>query len=157
VTVTSNAPAVFPLGTTTVTFTATDDAGNSSTATTTVTIVDTTPPIINAVTANPSTLWPPNHKLRPVVLSVDVSDICDAHLDCSIISVSSNEPVDGLGDGDTAPDWIITGNLTVNLRAERSGIGNGRVYTITVRCTDDSGNSSTKAAVVTVAHDQALP
>jgi hypothetical protein len=154
VTITSNAPAVFPLGTTTVTFTATDDAGNSSTATTTVTIVDTTAPTINSVSANPSTLWPPNHKLRPVVVSVNVSDICDAHLDCLIISVSSNEPINGLGDGDTAPDWVITGNLTVNLRAERSGTGSGRVYTITVRCTDDSGNSSTRAVQVTVAHDQ---
>jgi HYR domain-containing protein len=154
VTITSSAPAVFPLGTTTVTFTATDAAGNSSTATTTVTIVDTTPPTIHSVSANPSTLWPPNHKLRPVLVSVDVSDICDAHLDCLIISVSSNESINGLGDGNTAPDWVITGNLTVDLRAERSGTGDGRVYTITVRCTDDSGNSSTRAVQVTVAHDQ---
>jgi hypothetical protein len=152
--ITSNAPAVFPLGTTTVTFTATDDAGNSSTATTTVTIVDTTQPTIDSVSASPSTLWPPNHKLKPVLVSVNVSDICDAHLDCVIISVSSNEPINGLGDGNTAPDWVITGNLTVNLRAERSGTGDGRVYTITVRCTDESGNSSTRAVQVTVAHDQ---
>jgi len=95
--------------------------------------------------------------LRPVAVSVDVSDICDAHLDCAIISVSSNEPVDGLGDGDMAPDWIITGNLTVNLRAERSGLGDGRIYTITVRCTDNSGNSSTRSVEVSVAHDRLLP
>ncbi|MGJ0484671.1 MAG: HYR domain-containing protein [Methylomicrobium sp.] len=154
VTVTSNAPAVFPLGTTTVTFTATDDAGNTATATTTVTVVDTTPPTINAVTANPNSLWSPNHELRPVTVSVNVSDICDATPSCEIISVSSNEPVNGLGDGDTAPDWIITGKLTVNLRAERSGTGNGRVYTITVRCTDASGNSSLKDVTVSVPHNQ---
>jgi len=68
--------------------------------------------------------------------------------------VNSNEPVNGLGDGDTAPDWIITGDLTVNLRAERSGIGNGRIYTITVTCKDACGNSSVGSTTVTVPHDQ---
>ncbi|MFH0344929.1 MAG: HYR domain-containing protein [Chromatiales bacterium] len=154
VTVTSDAPAVFPLGTTTVTFTATDDAGNSASATTTVTVVDTTPPTINSVTADPNTLWPPNHKLRPVTVSVDVSDICDAAPGCKIISVSSNEPINGLGDGNTASDWVITGDFTVKLRAERSGTGNGRVYTITVQCADNSGNSSTRTVEVRVPHDQ---
>jgi Subtilase family/HYR domain len=152
--VTSDAPPVFPLGTTTVTFTATDDSGNSSQASTTVTVVDTTPPDIHSVTAEPGSLWPPNHTLRPVTVSVDVSDICDAAPACQIVSVTSNEPVNGKGDGNTAPDWQITGDLTVDLRAERSGAGNGRVYTITVRCTDDSGNSSMKSMNVTVPHDQ---
>jgi hypothetical protein len=69
---------------------------------------------------------------------------------CRIISVASNEPVEGLGDGDTAPDWLVTGNLTLNLRAERSGKGAGRVYTMTVECADASGNRSTKAVTVTV-------
>jgi len=64
--------------------------------------------------------------------------------------VTSNEPVDGLGDGDTGPDWQITGDLTVNLRAERSGQGSGRIYTITIECTDFSGNSSTKTVTVSV-------
>ena len=76
---------------------------------------------------------------------------------CGVVEyrvVSSNEPVNGTGDGDTAPDWVITGNLTVDLRAERSGTGSGRVYTITVRCTDASGNSSTKTVTVTVPHDR---
>jgi hypothetical protein len=156
VTVTSDAPAVFPLGMTTVTFTATDGAGNSSQASTTVTVVDTTPPDIHSVTADPASLWPPNHQLRPVAVGVDVSDICDAQPACEIVSVTSNEPVNGQGDGDTSPDWQITGDLTVALRAERSGTGDGRAYTITVRCTDDSGNSSMKSVEVTVPRDQGL-
>jgi len=90
----------------------------------------------------------------PVSVSTSKSDNCDAAPVCKIISVSSNEPIDGLGDGDTAPDWEITGNLTVNLRAERSGAGTGRVYTNTVQCTDASKNSSTKSVTVTVPHDQ---
>jgi len=59
-----------------------------------------------------------------------------------------------LGDGDTAPDWSITGNLRLNLRAERSGTGGGRLYTIKVRCTDASGNSATKDAIVAVPHNK---
>jgi hypothetical protein len=153
--VVSDAPAVFPLGVTIVTFTATDGSGNKATAQTTVTVVDTTPPTINAVTATPSTLWPPDHRMVPVVVTVDVTDICDTTPTCKIISVTSNEPIEGLGDGDTAPDWQITGDLTVNIRAERAGPRTDRVYTITVRCTDDSGNSSQKTVPVTVTHDQA--
>ena len=71
-----------------------------------------------------------------------------------IISVFSNEPADGLGAGDTAPDVEITGDLSLNLRAERSGKGTGRVYTITVECSDASGNTSTRSVDVTVPHTQ---
>jgi hypothetical protein len=44
----------------------------------------------------------------------------------------------------------ITGDLTLNLRAERSNKGTGRVYTITIECVDASGNVSTKTVTVTV-------
>lgn len=154
VTITSNAPPVFPLGLTTVTFTASDDAGNTSQAQTTVTVVDTTPPTVTAAAASPAALWPPNHQMRPVAVTVSAVDICDASLTCSILSVSSNEPVNGPGDGNTSPDWTITGDLTLQVRAERSGLGSGRIYTITVRCTDDSGNAATRDVFVTVAHNQ---
>ena len=55
----------------------------------------------------------------------------------------------------TEVDWLITGDLTLELRAERSGRSKeGRVYTITVQCADASGNSSTAEVTVTVPHDQ---
>jgi hypothetical protein len=148
------AGSTFPLGTTPDTCIASDNAGNNSTCNFTVKVVDTTPPVIGTVTATPNVLWPPNHQMVPVSVSVSMTDICDPAPVCKIVSVSSNEPVDGLGDGDTAPDWEITGNLTVNLRAERAGEGSGRVYTNTVACTDASGNSSTQTVAVTVPHDQ---
>lgn len=71
-------PPVFPLGTTVVQWTATDGSGNQANANQMVTIEDTTPPSIGSVTATPSTLWPPNHKLRPVTVAVSVS----GHLRC---------------------------------------------------------------------------
>ena len=117
--------------------------------------VDTTAPVINSVTANPATLRPPNHKMRPVALSVDVLDLIDDDVFCEITRVVSNEAVDAKGSGKTEVNWTITGDLTVDLRAERSGKGPGRVYTITVVCTDDAENTSEEDTVeVTVAHDQ---
>ena len=152
--VTSDAPAVFPLGVTTVTFTTADGAGNVTTAMTTVTVTDTRPPVIASAAAQPSSLWPPNHKMVPVTLTVDVSDILDATPSCRVISITSNEPINGKGDGNTSPDWRIIDNLEVELRAERSRHGHGRVYTVTVRCLDDSGNSATRNVLVPVAHDR---
>jgi len=144
-------PGPYDLGDTEVTMTVTDDKDASYTCDATVTVVDQEDPVISSVTANPNKLWPPNHKMVPVTVALDASDNCDSV--CQIIFVESNEPVNGLGDGNTAPDLIITGDLTVKLRAERSGKGNGRVYTITVECADSSGNSSTETVTVIVPHD----
>jgi hypothetical protein len=114
---------------------------------------DVTPPNISSVGVNQNVLWPPNHKLVPITVSWSATDNCSTPA-CAISSVSSNEPVNGLGDGNTAPDWIITSGSTLLLRAERSGLGNGRVYTITVTCRDAAGNTSSRSITVTVPHDQ---
>jgi hypothetical protein len=116
---------------------------------------DTTAPVIVSATPSAGSLWPPNHQMVPVTITIIATDNDDPAPSCAIASVASNEPVSGLGDGDTAPDWQFAANSrTVNLRAERAGKGTGRIYTITVACSDKSGNSSTKTATVVVPHDQ---
>ena len=160
-TITSDELAIYPLGTTTVTFTAEDDSGNTATCTTTVTVEDTTPPVITA-SGEQIVLWPPNHKYRTVEISdcvISVTDICDADVDIDdivITSVSSDEPENakGKGDGNTVDDIVIVDSQTVELRAERQGGGNGRVYTINFGVTDDSGNTETGSCTVWVPHDQ---
>ncbi len=142
--VTSDAPATFPIGTTTVTFTAYDDSLNISEATTTVTVGDATPPAIASLSATPNVLWPPNHQMVPVTVSASASDSCGAAT-CRIVAVVSNEP-----DSNPAEDWEITGALTLSLRAERLGSGSGRVYEVTVECTDTAGNASRGVVPVTV-------
>lgn len=142
-----------PLGSTNATLVVSDGKGGSSSDGVNINVRDSTPPSIKAVAATPNLLWPPNHKMIPVAVSAPASDTCSAVTTCKIISVRSNEPVDGTGDGDTAPDWMITGNLMANLRAERAGTGIGRTYTLTVQCTDASSNSSTKDVTVSVPHD----
>ena len=138
-----------PVGTHVITLTADDGNGGSASDNVTVTVRDATAPTITSVKATPDVVPANNHHMAPVVVSVTVAD-CDVRTTCRIESVASNEPVDGLGDGDTSPDWEITGDLTLNLRAERSGQGDGRVYTITVACVDSSGNRSTSMVLVSV-------
>jgi hypothetical protein len=103
------------------------------------------------VCANPSVLWPPNHKMVQVTVAVDAQD----GLTCRIVNVTCNEPINGPGDGNTDPDWQLTGDpLSVMLRAERGGVKEGRIYTIQVECTDASGGTGTVTVDVMVPHDQ---
>jgi hypothetical protein len=142
------------LGEVSVILTVTDDEGAPAACTAIVTVKDTTPPVIKNVTATPNKLWPPNHKMVRITVGATVTDNCDPSPDCAISNVRSNEPVNGLGDGDMAPDWLITGPMTLDLRAERSGKGHGRIYTITFACTDDHGNRSNGTATVAVPRNQ---
>ena len=108
--------------------------------------------MVHSVTASPNVLWPPDHEMRDVTVTVSVTDDIDPQPLTKILEVSSNEPELGSGSGDYAPDWEITGNLTLRLRAERSGLGSGRVYTIKVQSTDFFGNASVASTTVTVPH-----
>jgi len=150
VTCTPASGSTFPLGTTTVQCSATDAHGNIGHGSFTVTVQDTTPPQILSIDASPrEILWPPNHKLIDITLTVVAVDAVDPSPTSTIISVTSDQPENGTGDGDVAPDWIITGALTVQLRAERAG-GVDRTYTITVATSDFSGNTSTGTIQVKV-------
>jgi hypothetical protein len=113
---------------------------------------DATPPVIASVSATPSTLGAPNHKMTPVSINVKVADNCTTPT-WTVTSVSSNEPLNGTGDGDTEPDWTIAGH-NVTLRAERAGTGSGRTYTVTVTAKDAAGNTSTGTTTVSVPHNR---
>jgi len=151
--ITQSPAGPYPLGTTSVQLTVTDSHGASSQTTATVTVVDSTGPDVSGVTASPTSLWPPNHQMVPVHVDYNTSDTCSSGGRC-VLSVSSNEPTNGLGDGDTAPDWSVVDEHNVMLRSERAGGGSGRIYTITIDCTDGSGNHSTKTVTVSVSSSQ---
>ncbi len=69
-------------------------------------------------------------------------------------TATTTASINGTGDGNTSPDWIILDAHHVQLRAERAGKGNGRVYTIGITCIDSGGNSSHQSVEVRVSHDQ---
>lgn len=136
------------------TWSLTDDCGNNTMHGQVITVRDTTRPVISNVNANPSILWPPNHKMRNVTINYTAVDNCsDAAHTTNMLSVTSNEPINGTGDGDTSPDWEVIDNHHIRLRAERAGNGNGRIYTITITSTDDCGNVATSTVTVLVPHD----
>jgi hypothetical protein len=116
--------------------------------------IDAVPPVFESASASPAVLWPPNHKMVPVTVTAAVTDAVDPSPITRIVSVTSNEAANGSGDGHTDADGQITGPLTVSLRAERSGKGSGRVYTITVESRDHSGNASVKTVTVAVPHNR---
>jgi len=115
---------------------------------------DNVAPVIHSLVASPSVLWPANHKMVTVTITAAVSDNVTPAPVTRIVSVSSNEPLNGTGDGNTSADWEITGDLTLMLRAERAGTGSGRIYTITVESTDAAGNTTIGTVTVTVPHNQ---
>jgi len=109
-------------------------------------------PVISDASATPEVLWPPNHKMVDVTIDYTVVDPCP---NTCVLTVSSNEPINGTGDGNTSPDWQVIDAHHVLLRAERAGNGSGRIYTIDITCTNDTNKlSSTKTLTVEVPHDQ---
>lgn len=145
-----------PLGTHDLTLRVRDNDGAIDTENVTVRVVDTTPPEIT-MSVSPTTLWPPNGGMVQVASGISASDLCD-HAPSLTVSVTSDEPENGEGDGNTSPDWEVTqnadGTFDVWVRAERAGGGDGRTYTITATATDASGNSATQSATVDVPHDR---
>lgn len=149
-----NLTYTFNLGSHLVTLSATDDSGNEGSDTVTVTVVDTTPPEIDA-TVTPDFLWPPNHKYVEVTATVTAYDVCDDSPTITLVSITSNEPdnENGIGDGNTVNDIAIIDDFTFKLRAERAGTGSGRAYTITYQAADESGNTALVSVTITVPHD----
>lgn len=155
VTIDSDAPADFGLGTTLVNWTATDTSGNSSTGSQSVTVVDTTAPEYT-VTQLTNELWPPNHKMVLVATVSAISDAVDADPQVDV-TVSSNQAINGQGDGNTDPDWLVNavdGGWEIWLRAERSGKEGARTYSYSITVADDQGNSTEQSGSAIVPHDQ---
>jgi hypothetical protein len=153
--------AKFPLGTTTVTLTVTHTDPVSHVATSDqdlvdVVVADNTAPTL-ALVPHPAILWPPNHKLNAVEVVVVAMDACDPHPVVVLSSLTSSEPDNGLGDGDTSQDIqgaaVGTDDRAFLLRAERSGTGSGRTYSAVYNVTDASGNSTNGLTTIVVPHD----
>ncbi|HVH70277.1 MAG TPA: hypothetical protein VNB49_04100, partial [Candidatus Dormibacteraeota bacterium] len=143
--------AISTEGITTITFFGTDNAGNVESAKIVTIQLDKTPPTV-ACSASPNILWPPNNKLVPINVSVNVSDALSGPNGFTLVSVTSNEPDSGQGD----IQGFVTGTASTSgqLRAQRLGSGTGRVYTFTYTGSDRAGNTASCTTTVSVPHDQ---
>ena len=127
----------------------------------TVTVIDDSPPTLSV--AGGLELWPPNHKYVELTLEdcgISIEDNCSSSLDVStagmITSIYSDEEEDagGNGDGKTSLDMVILNDVDFDVRAERAGGENGRVYGVSFDLYDDSGNYSSAICYVDVPHSQ---
>jgi hypothetical protein len=132
---------------------AVDRAGNSASFTVSGINIDKTPPTLAGLPAPGCTLWPPNHRLVQVATVTATDGLSGLVPGSLVLTATSNEPGNGGGDGDMAPDIVINGS-TIQLRAERSGQGTGRLYTVTAAATDVAGNLGSATAACAVPHDQ---
>lgn len=112
---------------------------------------DTEPPVVT-VTVSPGELWPANHRAVPITVHVAATDNKDPNPIIALESITSSEPDNGVGDGGTEADITVGADGSILLRAERSGTGPGRIYTITYRAVDASGNVGFGSAEVVVPH-----
>jgi len=159
---------VYPLGTTTVTFTGTDFSGNTSSCATEVTIFDDTPPRITLLQGSEFCLWPPDHRFHcwPSDQIFDIWDNCTAEPARGVAclpdppgNASWNEPGDSTGDGAFAVDCVtaLDGGSGLCVRAERRGNGpdlEGRIYSIGLSVQDEAGNTCQDGITISVAHDR---
>jgi hypothetical protein len=145
---------MFPPGIHTVTLTVSDGEILSSDEALII-VRDTTPPEFS-VSVSPNVLWPPNHKMVDIRAAVTINDIGDPNPGWKLVSITSNEPEQGPGKKHS-PDIMGhepgTADLEFQLRAERLGQEEGRIYTITYQAADSSGNSVLSEALVFVPHD----
>jgi DNA-binding beta-propeller fold protein YncE len=106
-------------------------------------------PAISNVFATPKEIWTPNHKMVSARLDYTVTAAQNCLNTCKL-SVTSNETVNGGNDGNTSVDWQVLDEHRVMLRAERSGEGTGRIYTLSVICTNNDALKKSATAQATV-------
>jgi hypothetical protein len=113
---------------------------------------DSIAPTISGISVSPAVIAAKNHKMVPVTVTYTATD--GGGPLTSALTISSNQPPQGGGNARSSADWQVVDAHHVLLRAERIGSAGDRVYTITIACTDQAGNTSAATAKVTVPHDK---
>jgi uncharacterized repeat protein (TIGR01451 family) len=130
----------------------TDNPGSTEGKTSTDVDILNIPPVCSAASPSIDVLWPPKHQFMPI----EVSGVTDPNGDVTTITIDSifqDEPVEVAnegGDGNTAPDGQGVGTSIAEVRAERSGSGNGRYYHITFTADDGYGGTCSGEVLVGV-------
>ena len=128
----------------------TDERYEPSTASASFTIVANGAPSCDAAYTVPGYLWPPDKQLHAITVT-GVTDPNGDPVTITITGIRQDEPV---GRGNLSPDGQGVGTSTAEVRSERSGKGDGRVYHIYFTATDAAGAACNGEVRVGVAHDE---
>jgi len=127
----------------TVSYSSTDKAGNVEDAKTLTVKIDTTAPKLTAV-ATPASVWPPNHKLVDVRVTVSATDNGSGGATFVLVSATAS------GDPSDIQGFVVgTASTSGKVAANKD-----EVYTLTYKATDNAGNSAIVVVTITVPHDQ---
>lgn len=140
------------VGSHTVTLVVNDGFFDSAPDQVVIDLVDTTPPVLT-VTGLPVSIWPPNHDMHTIHPTIVATDNSGEEPTVTL-TITSNEPDNGIGDGNTSGDFAIRSPSDFDLRAERAGPGSGRIYHLVWTATDGSGNHTSFSADILIPHDQ---
>jgi hypothetical protein len=113
-------------------------------------------PICSAATASVATMWPPNHQWANTMI-LNTTDPDGDAVNVNITRITSDEPTasdKGSGGSQHTPDAQGINTDTAQLRVERSGQGNGRVYGINFVVSDPYGATCQGYVTVCVPQDQ---
>ena len=140
-------------GTTTVLFRSVDRAGNVETAGSRTFMVDTSDPTVQ-LNANPSIIWPPNGKMKPVTLAGSGADAVSGLSQVSyVVTDEYGMPlsIGSRGLTGSSANW----SETLLVEARRNGNDHdGRLYRIVATISDAAGRTSTATVDVIVPHDR---
>ena len=116
-------------------------------------IITNNPPDCSGATPSQDSLWPPNHNLE-IINVLGINDPDGDTVAITIDSIFQDEPTNDTGDGSTSPDGFGINTDTAEVRAERSGNGNGRIYHISYSANDGAGGSCSGIVMVSVNKSQ---
>ncbi|HZR23163.1 MAG TPA: putative Ig domain-containing protein [Vicinamibacterales bacterium] len=151
--ISGTAPNVTTATTYTIVVTVTDRFSAPVSVTFTLTVSTNRNPVCGTATASPNLLWPPNHKFATIKINGVTDPDPGDTVTITVTSIYQDEPTLVAGSGNTAIDGIISG-ATAQVRAERSGLYNGRLYFIGFSASDGKGGSCTGTVTMGVPHDQ---
>ena len=162
-------PGPYGVGITDVTLDCRDDQGGGGACNAIVEVLDGSPVDIQGASI---VLWPPDHTIHEFTLAdcIGTASQCgDAEIvygdhadygdyDLQLVSLTSDEQENSIGDGNTCDDTLmITGDTSFAIRSERQGGEDGRVYRATYRVRDVTGYESYAVCEISVpkSHNQA--
>lgn len=143
---------VLPLGHSAFVLHVYDDDLGSASAPLDINVIDSTSPTL-ALSPASTCMWPPDHKRIRFRLGTDIiatsTDTCDSAPTVRIINVTSTQPDNFPGDGNTLHDATFSDHAFC-IRRERTPLLGERIYWITVEARDAAGNTSTQTLPIHV-------